>query len=329
MRVLLRGFLAKASVYTLMAVVLGVNAIAFIQARSMTHFVEDAKRTPPPEKLSRHEKLKLLLTGVTLPRPQNLITPQDIDLEFDRHYIALNTRERLEGWFIPGDSAQGVVVMFPPYATSKSALLKPAQILHEMGFSIFMVDFRGVGDSTGSETKLGYGEAADVVAAVEYVEQNWQGRPMVLYGTSMGASAVMRAIAVHEVKPKAVILESPFDRLLSTVRHRFDAMGVPSFPAAELLVFWGGVQQRIDGFGHNPVDYAKRINVPVLVMYGRQDQRVTLKEIETILSNFPGKKRLMVMDGKGHGSLASDNDAAWRTEVNQFLVLEDTLRVAD
>jgi uncharacterized protein len=204
LRSLLRRFIVRTLVYTLLAAVLGVNAIAFLQARSMTHFVTDGDRTASPEKLSRQDKLKLLLTGVSIPRPKNQVTPQDIGLEFDRHYISLNTRERLEGWFIPGDSAQGVVVMFPPYATSKSALLKPAQLLHEMDFSVFLVDFRGVGDSTGDQTKLGYGEAADVVAAVDYVNHNWEGRPMILFGTSMGASAVMRAIAIHEVKPKAV-----------------------------------------------------------------------------------------------------------------------------
>ncbi|MBE9078296.1 hypothetical protein IQ241_13505 [Romeria aff. gracilis LEGE 07310] len=52
----------------------------------------------------------------------------------------------------------------------------------------------------------------------------------------MGAVAVMRAISLHDIQPDAAILESPFDRLLSTVCHRFEAMGIPSFPGAELIV---------------------------------------------------------------------------------------------
>ncbi|NJR40440.1 MAG: hypothetical protein HC781_18420 [Leptolyngbyaceae cyanobacterium CSU_1_4] len=85
---------------------------------------------------------------------------------------------------------------------------------------------------------------------------------MILYGASMGAVAVMRAVAIEKIEPVALILESPFDRLLNTVRHRFEVMGIPSFPSAELIVFWGGVQLGIDGFNHNPVDYARSIDCP-------------------------------------------------------------------
>ena len=43
------------------------------------------------------------------------------------------------------------------------------------------------------------------------------------------------------VRADAVVLECPFDRLLTTVEHRFELMGVPAFPLARLLTFWGGV----------------------------------------------------------------------------------------
>jgi hypothetical protein len=53
----------------------------------------------------------------------------------------------------------------------------------------------------------------------------------------MGAAAVLRAVARCGVQPDAIIVESVFDNMLNTVRHRFEAMGVPSFPGAQLLVF--------------------------------------------------------------------------------------------
>lgn len=135
----------------------------------------------------------------------------------------------------------------------------------------------------------------------------------------MGAVAVMRAIAHEGVTPTAVILESPFDRLLNTVRHRFDAMGIPSFPGSELIVWWGGWQQGIDGFAHNPVEYAKDINCPVLLMYGEFDQRITLQNVEAILDVLPGQKQLVVFSAVGHGSLASDDPPRWKDHVHQFL----------
>ncbi len=184
---------------------------------------------------------------------------------------------------------------------------------------MLLVDFRGVGGSSGSDTTLGVREAKDVAQAVGYLQQQWSGRPILLYGASMGAVAVMRAIAQEGIAPAAVILESPFDRLLNTVRHRFTAMGIPSFPGAELIVWWGGWQQGIDGFAHNPVEYAKDIKSPVLLMYGKYDKRVTLQKIQSILNALPDRKQLAVFPAVGHGSLASDDPQKWQQHVQQFL----------
>ncbi|NOK62221.1 MAG: alpha/beta fold hydrolase [Chloroflexi bacterium AL-W] len=77
-----------------------------------------------------------------------------------------------------------------------------------------------------------------------------------LYGVSMGSSAILRAVALHDLDPDVLILEGVFDRLTTTTRHRFAAFGVPVFPATELLLFWGSVQMGYNGFRHNPVGYA-------------------------------------------------------------------------
>lgn len=290
-----------------------------MQARAMTHYVTGGERTGKPEKLSLPEKAWIVLTGVRLPRPSNYQTPQAIGLSYETHQIALPEYEQLETWFIPAQQAQGIVLLFPPYGTSKEMLLTPAKIFHDLGYDTLLVDFRGVGGSSGSETTLGVREAEDVAQTVHYVQQQWPDRPIILYGASMGAAAVMRSIAHEGVVPKAVILESPFDRLLSTVRHRFEAMNIPAFPGAELIVWWGGWQQQIDAFGNNPVEYARAIESPVLLMYGTDDQRVTLQEIESIVDALPGPKQLATFPAVGHGSLASDDPVKWKQEVQQFL----------
>jgi hypothetical protein len=41
------------------------------------------------------------------------------------------------------------------------------------------------------------------------------------------AAAILRAVSAHELSPDALILECPFDRLLTTVQNRFAAMRLP------------------------------------------------------------------------------------------------------
>ncbi|MEL6383203.1 MAG: alpha/beta fold hydrolase [Cyanobacteria bacterium J06626_18] len=296
-----------------------LNGIAWMQARAMTHYVEGGDRTAKPESLSLAGKAWIVLTGVRLPRPTNERSPAALDLPYETHVIDLPPNERLETWFIPAENSRGVVLLFPPYGASKQTLLAQSQIFHELGYSTLLVDFRGVGGSSGSDTTLGVREGEDVAYAVRYAEQHWPGQPIVLYGASMGAVAVMRAIAHEGVAPSAVILESPFDSLLNTVRHRFDAMSLPSFPSAELIVLWGGWQQEINGFTHNPVEYACAINSPVLLLHGEKDRRVSLQDAQAIFEALPDQKQLVIFSATGHGSLASANPTQWRQHVQQLL----------
>jgi len=88
---------------------IALNAIAWMQARSMTHFVANVQRTAKPEKLSIADRLKVALTGVALPRPINRRTPSNEGLAYETHRIPMNDREWLEVWFMPQRSSRGIV----------------------------------------------------------------------------------------------------------------------------------------------------------------------------------------------------------------------------
>lgn len=295
-----------------------LNSVAWMQAWAMTHYASGGERTAKPEALSLSDKVRAVLGGVTVTRPENSRTPADISLEYEPRTIDMNGGY-LEAWFVPHAETKGLVLMFPGYAESKESLLPSASTLHAIGYSLLLVDFRGAGGSSGGETSLGVREAKDVARSVEYAHVQWPGQPIVLYGMSMGAAAVMRAIVAEGVQVEAAILESPFNRLLSTVRSRFHSMGLPGTPGSELVVFWGSVQQGFNGFEHNPEEYAAAIECPTLVLHGDNDPRVTTDEVRSIYARLPGTKQLAVIDGAGHESLAVYARDAWTREVAGFL----------
>jgi fermentation-respiration switch protein FrsA (DUF1100 family) len=190
--------------------------------------------------------------------------------------------------------------MFSGYAGVKEGLLTPAAHMFRFGYSSLLVDFRGAGGSSGSDTTLGIREADDVAVGFAYAQQQWPGQPIVLYGVSMGGAAILRAVAVNGVHPAAIVVEGVFDRLLATTKHRFDALGLPSFPAAELLVFWGSVQMGYNGFAHNPIDYAAAVECPTLLLHGERDPWITTAETEAIAGRLRGPKQLLHVHGLGH-----------------------------
>jgi len=304
-------------VLVLLAVVF-VNGVAFMHARAMTHFTPAGTRTAPPESLSYLEKTGVLLTGIRVPRPMSDTTPEQFGLSFSTHRLQGNAGV-LEAWHIPRTNARGLVLLFHGYASCKAALLPEEKAFYDLFYATLLLDFRGSGGSSGSETTIGYNEADDVACAVAFARAEWPGQPVVLYGQSMGSAAILRAIAVNDIQPDAIVVESPFDRLLSTVENRFDAMNVPSFPCARLLVFWGGAQHGFNGFAHNPVDYAVHVRCPVLHLHGELDPRVTQAQAAAIFDRFSGEKRFVLFPGVGHRPLLSERPGQWQEVISAFL----------
>ncbi|MBN1670011.1 MAG: alpha/beta fold hydrolase [Kiritimatiellae bacterium] len=311
--------MAGAAVLALAGFVL-LNASAFMHAYRMTHFAQAGTRTASPERLSVVQKAGVLLTGVRIPKPRLGGSPADHGLSGEE--VRLTTPDGIDvaAWHVPVQDGLGTVVLFHGYTSCKAALLPQAKLFHALRWDALLVDFRGCGDSSGRVTTLGALEARDVAAAVDWLRLRRPGRPIVLFGRSMGAVAVLRAIATQAVAPPAgLVLECPFDRLLTTITHRFRVMGVPAFPSAHLLVFWGGVQHGFNGFAHNGVDYARAVSGPALVLHGADDPRVQVAEVEAVRAALGGPAQLHIFKNVPHGSYIEANPAEYRRVLSRWL----------
>jgi alpha-beta hydrolase superfamily lysophospholipase len=295
-----------------------INVLAYRHARAMTHFVASGQRTGGPEKLSALQKAAILFTGVQVPHPRSPQCPLDSGLPFTVHNIA-GRRGQLEAWFVPHEKAKGLVLLFHGYAECKARLLPETRAFHDMGYACFLVDFPGSGGSEGDETTIGYREAEDVQASVSYAREKWPDSQLILFGRSMGSVAVLRALAVEGTRATAAILECPFDRMLSTIEARFAQMRVPSFPGADLLLFWGSVQLGFNGFDHNPAEYAAAVDCPVLLMTGDKDPNVSTEQTEAIYRSLHGRKKLHLFAGLGHEPYLAKQGREWGHLVGQFL----------
>ena len=303
----------------LLAAFIALNGMAYMHARAMTHFVSGGEKTPEPESLTLLQKLKVLGMGVRVPRPVNRQTPSDFGLTYETVTLTNARHIQLEAWLIRRPASRGMVLLFHGYTACKDSLLPAAVEFHQMGYDTLLVDFYGSGGSQGNETSVGVHEADDVLAACQWARRHSPDQPVILYGVSMGAAAILRAVHVDHIDPDAIILECPFDRLLSTVQNRFHAMHLPSFPSAQLLVFWGGVQQGYNGFGFNPAEYAREVHCPVLLLHGEKDPRVTLPQMNRLAKNLNSASRYHVFAGLGHQSYVSAQPEVWHNCVTDFL----------
>jgi alpha-beta hydrolase superfamily lysophospholipase len=302
------------------AAVFAFGGLTYRHAWALTHFAEGGERTAAPERLGGRERLLALVRGAVLPHPRHRRTPADLRLPYERRWVTTPDGLRLESWHVPVAEPRGTVLLLHGYAAAKDSMLDPARELRALGWSSYLVDFRGSGGSDGTDTTIGVHEGRDAAAAWQAARSlTPRGRPVVVYGASMGAAAALRAVAREGMAPDAVILAAPFDRLLHTVANRFHLLGVPAFPAAHLLVYWGGLQHGFDGFAHNPEDYAAAVRCPALVLHGSADERATPDEARRVFDRLAGPKTFHLFEGLGHESFLSRRPTEWRREVGSFL----------
>lgn len=306
--------------WTALGIFMLLNAIAYMHAYRFTHFDDSLEKTQPGENPSFSKKLRLLLSGIDNPRPQNSSIPAQ-----PYETIVLQSNKRIEGWLVKTENSKGTVILFHGYGGEKSSMLDKANLFLQMGYDTFLIDFMGSGGSEGRQTTIGYFEAEEVKTAFDHIKKNREGN-LFLFGTSMGSVAVMRAIQEFGLKPSGVNIECPFGTMLETVQARFRTLHIPSFPMANLLVFWGGIQNDFNAFQHNPIDYAKSIDCPVLLLSGEKDERVSPKEIRGIYNNLREPKRLKTYPLAGHENYLNKYKDEWSEDCESFLA-ESAIRI--
>ena len=313
-----------------------LNAVAFFHAWRFTHFAnEPGRHSPNPEQLGPGQKAWLLLTGIRNPKPQNGPKPS-FPVETVRIASPNGT---LEAWYARPDSgpARGTVALFHGYTSSKSHLTHEAGYFRRLGYNVLLVDQAGNGNSAGFRTTVGYREADDVAAAFHWLKDSTnessgssspqergpggevpRGR-IILYGVSMGAVAILRAEAELGIRPTANILECPYGSMRQTAYNRFASMHVPGFPMADLLVFWGGVQNGFWAFGLDAEHYARQIHTPTLLLWGTADPRVTRAETNAIFAHLAGPKARHDFPGVGHEPYWRRYPEQWEQQTRAFL----------
>lgn len=210
-----------------------INVIAFTHAHKFTHFTENGSaKTKSPEKLSSFEKVKTLVFGVNNPKPKTIKYPLQT-----YQTIKLKSNKEIECWLIKTKNSKGTIILFHGYGAEKSSMIDKSNEFIKLGFNTMLVDFMGSGNSEGNQTTIGYKEAEEVKTCFDYLHQTGENN-IYLFGTSMGAVAIMKCINDNKIKPKGIIIECPFGSMYETVCARFKKMNAPTIPMAGILVFW-------------------------------------------------------------------------------------------
>jgi alpha-beta hydrolase superfamily lysophospholipase len=293
-----------------------INISASIYGYKLTHFYNSnrLKKSVSPKNI--FTKTWKLFTGPRYIKSAISEIPQ-----FAFETVMLNTRDHIpiEAWYSRVDSAKGTIILFHGISTNKSYMLPEAYDFRWLGYNVMLVDLRAHGNSGGNYTTAGFKESEEVKLAYDYACQQGN-KNIFLFGVSMGAVIVMKAISDYNIQPAGIILEMPFASLHDHLKARARTLGFPEEPFGFLVTFWAGLERGFNGFKHNTCLYAEKVNCPVLMQWGALDNYVLRGEIERVYQHIPSqKKKLVVYDHASHESLLNNEPIKWRKEVSDFL----------
>lgn len=225
----------------------------------------------------------------------------------------------LRGWYMPAHNAS-VVIFVHGHGGNRGALLAEAAYIVAYGYGALLYDTRNSGESEGTLTTFGLLEVNDVSAAVDFALAQPGVERVALLGHSMGAGTVLMAGA-RLPGVSAVVAESAFssleDNVANGVRH---LTGLPAFPFAPLVVFFGQREAGMDIRQARPIDAIADLSPrPVLLVHGALDKAVPVTNAYALYAAAQEPKELYLLDDAGHDDLLLTGGPEFQTRILNFL----------
>lgn len=214
-------------------------------------------------------------------------------------------------WWHAGASEgeRGVAVLLHGWGGNGSQLLAAAQVLRRHGWSVLLPDARGHGRSDADSYSALPRFAEDLDASVDWVRRrqssSGQTVPLVLLGHSVGAAAALLC-ASRRSDIAAVVSVSAFAHPEQVMRRWLAQYHIPFWPLGWLV---NRYVERVIGYRFDaiaPVTCIARIQVPVLLVHGQQDDVVPLACAARLQGAAP-HARLLVVAGR-HDSFEDEPD---------------------
>ncbi len=212
----------------------------------------------------------------------------------------------------PGEPGRGVWLLAHGLGENRWQMASRAAWFRARGHAVCLMDFRSHGQSDWGPVAFGRFEAADVDAAVDYLEKHFPGEPISFCGVSLGAAAGV--LAESAARFDRVILELLYRALEDAVMDRARVwLSRASYPVARAYV------RRLEAScpGCDPLDAITRLRGRVLLLAGARDPFVPLAHARQ-LAEAAGAS-LVEFPGAGHMNLHRVARAEWQRAVQAWL----------
>lgn len=233
-------------------------------------------------------------------------TPADYGLPYESVFLSMPREETIHGWWIPAPSPDAPVLLYlHGNGGNVGANLPRVERYYAIGFSVFLIDYRGYGLSEGrfpSESRM----YEDAETAWHYLVNQREIPPEQLYvfGHSLGG-AIALELATRQPRIPGLVIEGSFTSMINMARYRGSYSWLP--------INWL-LTQRFNSLRKLP-----SLNIPILFMHGTDDPIVPAEMSQKLYQAASGRKELWLVETAGHNNVASVAGEAYEKRIWRFL----------
>jgi alpha-beta hydrolase superfamily lysophospholipase len=238
--------------------------------------------------------------------------------EMDLPISSNGTTQRIHAWWWPaGENAPALLYLHGSRWNLTGQLFR-IQELHDIGFSVLAIDYRGFGKSDGDDEtpseKSVYEDS--VVAWQRLTELEPDPSRRFIYGHSLGSAVAINlaarlsddaAKAAAAPPARGLVVESSFTTLADIAR--------------ELTWSWVPVQLLLTQ-SFDSVHKIARVNMPVLIAHGSADRFVPSRFSEELYEAAQPPKKLLLVQGGTHNNSMRVGNGEYRAALHDFFALD-------
>lgn len=229
--------------------------------------------------------------------PSMIYIPQKGKTEINlnvRNVYFNSGREKLKGWFIKAKQDKPTIIFCHGNGGNITHYSDIISHLSENGYGVFMFDYRGYGESSGTPEEQGLYQ--DLNSAINYLKnkEHISNNQIVLWGLSLGG-AVVSEIASKE-NFKGIILQSTF----TNIKEEAIALLEKKHSNKFIRVFGRAFYENFLLFqNYDTRSKISKISSPLLIAHSKSDEMIPVKMSYTLAKLNPNAE-LFVSEQGGH-----------------------------
>jgi pimeloyl-ACP methyl ester carboxylesterase len=216
----------------------------------------------------------------------------------EEHTIRTADNTLLHSLLFKADSARGVIFYLHGNAGSLRHWSEEATVYTQLGYDVFMPDYRGYGKSEGV-IRNEAGLHADVQTIYNWLKKRYAENSIIVLGYSLGTGMAAKLAAGNS--PGLLILQAPYYSLPDVMRHHYPI--IPTF----LLKY------RLETF-----KWIGACSMPVVLFHGNRDEVIPYGSAEKLKPLLKQRDRFVTLDGGTHNGMRLHPD--YQTELKKLLL---------